>query len=68
MNYKDVLSVPRSTVASSIVKWKKSRTCLEVWTLVWEMSPTVTITELQSSVEVGQPGRTMTISAASESR
>ena len=75
------LKVPKNTVASVILKWKKFGTIktlpragrlakLSNWgrgTLIREVTknPMVTLTELQSSsVEMGEPYRRTTISAA----
>jgi len=77
-NISAALKVPKNTVASIILKWKKFGTTktlpragrpakLRNRALVMEVTkkPMVTLTELQSSsVEMGEPSRRTTISAA----
>ena len=58
------LKVPKNTVASIILKWKKFGTTKTLPKQSGE-HPMVTLTELQSSsVDMGEPSRRTTISAA----
>jgi hypothetical protein len=72
-NISAALKVPKNTVASIILKWKKFGTTKTLPSnqrrrpLIKEVTknPMVTLTELQSSsVEMGEPSRRTTISAA----
>ena len=76
-NISAALKVPKNTLASIILKWKKFGTTKTLpraghpaklrWALVREVTKNlmVTLTELQnSSVEMGEPSRSTTISAA----
>ena len=64
-NLNAALKIPKNTVASIILKWKRFETTKPGRPAKLTKNQMVTLTELQSSsVEMGEPSRRTTISAA----